>query len=386
VFDYALYEAVGKVEGAISQHADTLLHTLPEDEQGGSFRRLSQSDRSIFQLAGRSRPIASDTYTTHQRSSHRKILIMKNKTLAGACLIVLAACMVTSTFGQQSASAPFAELDDYLKSNPGWYGDHDRLAELFNIGRKNLGDRFEPELMKYLGKDKDVEKHYWISVFLEEPTYLQGASPLPRLSLRIKERGLGLLKGKDDVESFVYVVTLSVTAAMVSERLGLRKQATAHKVRAEGLMKKDPFLLAGWPAMYEEEQEIYKSIPPQYEMGGKKYYPVWKAAETESVGSPGAPRPKKIDVQDKVLQERAIKKAEPVYPPDARAAGVSGVVMVYALVSEEGRVIEVTAFDGPEQLREAAIEAARQWTFKPTTHKGQPVRMEGRLSFNFALK
>jgi hypothetical protein len=71
VFDYALYEAVGKVEGAISQHADTVLHTLPEDEQGGSFRRLSQSDRSILQLAGRSRPIAIDTYTTQQSNSQR---------------------------------------------------------------------------------------------------------------------------------------------------------------------------------------------------------------------------------------------------------------------------------------------------------------------------
>jgi hypothetical protein len=71
VFDYALYEAVGKVEGAISQHADTVLLTLPEDEPGGSFRRLSQSDRSILQLAGRSRPIAIDTYTTQQSNSQR---------------------------------------------------------------------------------------------------------------------------------------------------------------------------------------------------------------------------------------------------------------------------------------------------------------------------
>lgn len=314
------------------------------------------------------------------------IRIMKNKTLAGAYLIVFAACIVTSAFGQESANAPFAEFDDYIKSNRGWFGDNVRAAELFNIGRKRLGDKFEPELMKYMGKGKDVETHHWISLFLEEPTYLQGEPPLLPLSLRIKERGLGLLKGKDDVESLVYTVTLGVTAAVLSEKLGLRKQATAYKVRVEELMKKDPFLLAGWPAMYEEEQRVYESLPPQYEMGGKKYYPRWKAAETASGGSPGSPRPKKIDVSDKVLQERAIKKAEPVYPPDARAAGISGVVMAYVLVSEDGRVIEVTTFDGPEQLREAAIGAARQWAFKPATLEGQPVRMEGRLSFNFALK
>jgi TonB family protein len=309
---------------------------------------------------------------------------MKNKALTLTYLIVLTACVATATFGQQSAGSPFAELDNQLKSQGGWGRDNHRLAELFNIGRKRLGDRFEPELMKYLGQD--LEKHYWISSFLDAPTYLQGAPPLPHLSLLIKQQALALLEGKEDEESLSNMVRLSVTAAVLSEQLGLREQASSHKARAERLIQKKPELGGSFPAMYAEEQELYKSLPPQNQVGGKKHYPTWKAIESAPASSSSAPRPKKLMVSPGVLQDRAIKKAQAVYPSDTQAARVSGSVKVQVLISEEGRVIEVTPLEGPEQLHAAAIEAARQWTFKPVTLEGQAVRMSGVLSFNFKLK
>ena len=309
---------------------------------------------------------------------------MKNKTLALTCLSVFAACAAIATFGQQSTSSSFAELDNQLKSQGGWGRDNQHLAELFNIGRKRLGDRFEPELMKYLGQD--LEKHYWISSFLEAPTYLQGAPPLPHLSLLIKQQALALLEGKEDEESLSNIVRLSVTAAVLSEQLGLREQATSHKAKAERLIQKKPELGGSFPAMYEEEHKLYKSLPPQNQVGGKISYPTWRATDIASDSSSGAPRPKTIVVSQGVLRERAIKKAQPAYPSEARAASVSGLVKVQVLISEDGRVIEVTPLEGPEQLHEAAIEVARQWTFKPERLAGQAARMSGVLSFNFTLK
>jgi TonB family protein len=309
---------------------------------------------------------------------------MKNKALALPYLIILAASAATATFGQQSASSPFAELDNQLKSQGGWGGDNHRLAELFNIGRKRLGDKFELELMKYLGKD--LEKHYWISAFLEAPHYLQGATPLSHLSLLIQQQALALLEGKEDDQSLSNIVRLNVTAAVLSEQLGLRKLAASHKVRAERLFQKKPELGGSFPAMYEEEHQIYKSLPPQYQVGGKKTYPTWRATDLAPDSSSGARRPKTIVVSQGVLRERAIKQAQPAYPSDARAASVSGLVKVKVLISEEGRVIEVTPLEGPEQLHESALEAARQWLFNPVTLAGQPARMSGVLSFNFALK
>jgi TonB family protein len=307
-----------------------------------------------------------------------------NKALALRCLITLTACAATATLGQQTTNSPFAELDNQLKSQGGWGRDNHRLAELFNIGRKRLGDRFEPELMKYLGQD--LEKHYWISSFLEAPSYLQGATPLPHLSLLIKQQALAILEGKEDEDSLSKIVSLSVTAAVLSEQLGLRELAASHKFRAERLIQKKPDLVGSFPAMDGEEHKIYESLPPQYEARGKKNYPTWQAPEVMRNSSSGATPPKKLVVSSGVLQERAIKKAQPTYPAEARAARVSGSVRVQVLISEEGRVIEATAFEGPEQLREAAIEAARQWLFNPVTLAGQPVRMAGVLLFNFALK
>jgi TonB family protein len=307
-----------------------------------------------------------------------------NKALALTCLITLTVCAATTALGQQTTNSPFAELDNQLKSQGGWGRDNYRLAEQFNIGRKRLGGRFELELMKYLGQD--LEKHYWISSFLEAPSYLQGATPLPHLSLLIKQQALALLEGKEDEKSLSKIVSLSVTAAVLSEQLGLRELAASHKVRAERLIQKKPDLMGSFPAMNGEEHKIYESLPPQYEARGKKYYPTWQAPEVMRSSSSGAMPPKTLVVSSGVLQEHAITKAQPAFPSEARAAKVSGSVKVEVLISEEGRVIEATAFEGPEQLREAAIEAARQWTFKPATLAGQASRMSGVLSFNFALK
>ena len=310
--------------------------------------------------------------------------IMENKALAFIYLLIITACGANTTFGQQSASSPFAELDNQLKSQGRWGLDNQRLAELFNIGRKRLGDRFEPELMKYLGKD--LEKHYWISAFIEAPTYLQGEPPLPHLSLLIKQQALSLLEGKEDQESLSNTVRLSVTAAVLSEQLGLRELAVSHKVKAERLILRKPDLGASFPAMDEKGRKLYESLLPQILVGGKKYQPTWRATEAALDSSPDTPRPKTINVSNVVLQEQAIKKVQPAFPIEARAARVSGSVKVQVLISEEGRVIEATALEGPEQLLEAAIEAARQWTFKPVTLSGLAVRMAGVLSFNFKLK
>ncbi|MBP6824537.1 MAG: energy transducer TonB [Acidobacteria bacterium] len=94
---------------------------------------------------------------------------------------------------------------------------------------------------------------------------------------------------------------------------------------------------------------------------------------------------RKINVSNGVLQGSAIKKPAPSYPPVAKAAKASGTVQVQITVSEDGKVIDATAISGHPLLREAALEAARQWEFKPTELSGQPVKVQGILTFNFTL-
>ncbi len=61
-------------------------------------------------------------------------------------------------------------------------------------------------------------------------------------------------------------------------------------------------------------------------------------------------------------------------------------VMVRVIISDKGKVIKSEAVSGPQQLRAAAVEAAKQWLFRPQRIGGVPVNAMGLLTFNFNLQ
>jgi TonB family protein len=87
----------------------------------------------------------------------------------------------------------------------------------------------------------------------------------------------------------------------------------------------------------------------------------------------------------KVTPAKAINKIQPSYPAIAKAANASGPVHVEILVSETGEVLEAHAVGGHQLLRDAAVQAARGWTFKPAEVSGRAVKTRGILTFNFGL-
>jgi TonB family protein len=93
----------------------------------------------------------------------------------------------------------------------------------------------------------------------------------------------------------------------------------------------------------------------------------------------------KANVLGEVMPGRAIKKAAPPYPPTAKAARASGTVLVWIVIGETGEVLEADVASGHPLLRDAALQAARQWIFSPTTLSGRPVKIRGLLQFNFKL-
>jgi len=88
---------------------------------------------------------------------------------------------------------------------------------------------------------------------------------------------------------------------------------------------------------------------------------------------------------DGVLQGSAIAKAQPLYPTNAKRFNASGPVEVQIVISETGRVVNARAVSGHPLLRDAAVEAARKWVFKPTTMNGVPVETQLVLTFVFAV-
>ncbi|HZS06810.1 MAG TPA: energy transducer TonB [Blastocatellia bacterium] len=131
--------------------------------------------------------------------------------------------------------------------------------------------------------------------------------------------------------------------------------------------------------------EFHDKVATKY-LGSFKLISEADAAKTSDTPDASQPKPGYLPVSGGVLQGQSRKRVQPAYPPDARAGGVAGEVRVQITVSEEGKVIEATAVSGPELLREAALEAAKQWLFEAPKLSGTPVRMRGVLTFRFTLK
>lgn len=97
------------------------------------------------------------------------------------------------------------------------------------------------------------------------------------------------------------------------------------------------------------------------------------------------PPPRIIRKAGGVLHGSASKRVEPTYPPLAKAAKVSGSVVVEVTINEEGKVFSARALSGHPLLKESAVAAALGWTFSPTQLQGVPVKVIGTITFNFHL-
>lgn len=97
--------------------------------------------------------------------------------------------------------------------------------------------------------------------------------------------------------------------------------------------------------------------------------------------APGAYR-----VGGDVLPPIAIRHVNPMYPESARRDGIAGIVIVEVLIGKDGRVKDAAVRKGlPDGLSEAAVDAVRQWEFKPATRNGEPVDVVFNLTINFRL-
>jgi TonB family protein len=92
-----------------------------------------------------------------------------------------------------------------------------------------------------------------------------------------------------------------------------------------------------------------------------------------------------IRVSGSVMAGTVVQRVPPVYPADAKAAGVQGPVVVHAEVERDGTVEHVHAISGPEPLRRAAVDAVHHWTFRPYLLNGIPTRVRTTIVVNFRL-
>jgi protein TonB len=86
-----------------------------------------------------------------------------------------------------------------------------------------------------------------------------------------------------------------------------------------------------------------------------------------------------------VSQGLLIKKVQPNYPPLARHARIQGTVLLQAEISKDGTIENLRLINGHPMLAPAAIEAVKQWRYRPYMLNGEPVAVETQVQVNFTL-
>jgi len=90
----------------------------------------------------------------------------------------------------------------------------------------------------------------------------------------------------------------------------------------------------------------------------------------------------RIRVAENVMQGMLVKKVDP-QPPSGDAANIHGEVVFKAVIGKEGSIESLQAVSGHPILIPPAINAVKQWKYKPFLLNGEPVRVETTIRVNF---
>ena len=103
-------------------------------------------------------------------------------------------------------------------------------------------------------------------------------------------------------------------------------------------------------------------------------------------GAEPAGTPQRIRVSGNVQASKMVKQVRPVYPVEAKKAGVQGTVRMRAVVGKEGDVLGLTLLMAPSaELARSAMEAVNQWKYTPTLLNGVPVEIQTEVDVNYTL-
>ena len=100
---------------------------------------------------------------------------------------------------------------------------------------------------------------------------------------------------------------------------------------------------------------------------------------------PKVATPTRVRVSQGVSQGLLVHKVTPQYPPLAKQARIQGVVVLQALIGKDGSIQNLHVVSGHPMLTNAALEAVKEWKYKPYFLNGEPVEVETTINVNFSL-
>jgi TonB family protein len=99
--------------------------------------------------------------------------------------------------------------------------------------------------------------------------------------------------------------------------------------------------------------------------------------------APATDFPQHVRVSETVMQGLLLSKVSPEYPAAAKANHVQGVVTLAVVIRKDGTITDVQVVSGPAELTAAAVDAVRQWRYRPYQLLGRPVEIQTTTQFNF---
>ena len=100
---------------------------------------------------------------------------------------------------------------------------------------------------------------------------------------------------------------------------------------------------------------------------------------------PKVATPQRVRVSSGVSSGLLVRKVQPIYPPLARQARIQGKVLLQAVISKDGSIENLHLINGHPMLTQAAMDAVKQWKYKPYLLNGEPVEVETQVEVNFTL-
>jgi protein TonB len=101
------------------------------------------------------------------------------------------------------------------------------------------------------------------------------------------------------------------------------------------------------------------------------------------VTAPGPPP--RVRVGGVVQAAKIVRQVTPLYPPPAKQARISGTVRIEAVIGRDGMIQSLHVMSGHPWLAQAALDAVRQWVYRPTLLNGEAVEVLTQIDVNFKL-
>lgn len=114
--------------------------------------------------------------------------------------------------------------------------------------------------------------------------------------------------------------------------------------------------------------------------------PAPPADKPDAAATP-APKPiaTRIRIGGNVAAAQMTHQVQPKYPKEAKQKHISGTVILHAVIARDGHVQELQYISGPPLLMRSAMDAVRQWRYKPTKLQGEPVEVDTTISIVYTL-